>query len=281
MFTESHTPQNFETFFDQSESGVAQLAPHFAGEYTSNIPSEGFGEYLQGNGDWESIYQAGYSYQDGMRFAFEGYENFSDAEVDDAMEYMLSHMSEAEQAEFFKKLGRWIKKKALPAVKKYAAPVLKTAGGVVGGIFGAPAVGAKIGGLLGNKVSQLAGMAQKYVAQGKSPITGVRNVVAAAQQRAAQGQPIIPQQQIQGLLSQLGGLLGMLPQINPRANMANNYGGEQFVYNPYGESITESAYINGLAETVLEIAEQIYQALPEHAEINREDFVQWTEGFNA
>jgi hypothetical protein len=124
-------------------------------------------------------------------------------------------------------------------------------------------------------------MAQKYVAQGKSPITGVRNVVAAAQQRAAQGQPIIPQQQIQGLLSQLGGLLGMLPQINPRANMANNYGGEQFVYNPYGESITESAYINGLAETVLEIAEQIYQALPEHAEINREDFVQWTEGFNA
>jgi hypothetical protein len=72
----------------------------------------------------------------------------------------------------------------------------------------------------------------------------------------------------------------MLPQINPQPAMANNYGGEQFVYNPYGETLSETAYITGLAETVLEIADQIYKALPDHAKINREEFIQWTEGFN-
>lgn len=284
MFTETATPQAFENFFEHAEPNFRENSSYYSGEYTSNIPSEGFGEYLQGNADWETIYEAGFTYQDGMRFAFEGYENLSDAEIDDAMEYMLGHMSEEEQAEFFKKIGRFIKRnlpRVAKVVKKYAKPVLKTAGGVVGGIFGAPAAGAKIGGMLGGGISKLAGAALHHVNRGKHPLTGVKNAVAAAQQRAAQGQPIIPQQQVQGLLSQLSGLLGMMPQLNPQANMANYYSGEQFVYNSYGEAISETAYLNGLAETVLEIAEQIYQALPDHAEISREDFVQWAEGFNA
>lgn len=97
--------------------------------------------------DWGELYESGVDYIEAARIVFDDLADASDDEVEIALADMIAGMSEAETAEFFKKLAR-AAVRGLKKVRRIAGPVLKVAAPLVGTTFGGP-LGGVVGGLLG------------------------------------------------------------------------------------------------------------------------------------
>ncbi len=114
--------------------------------------------FLADSEDWNRVYQAGVSYQDGVRMMLgpEG-ESLTDPEVDQLLERITDSMEPADAAEFIKGLGRALSG-ALPVLGQVAKTALPIVGGAVGSIV-APGIGTALGGALGGAAANLVGQA--------------------------------------------------------------------------------------------------------------------------
>ncbi|MCA3284728.1 MAG: hypothetical protein ING16_17920 [Roseomonas sp.] len=125
--------------------------------------------FLAESEDWSRLYNAGVTYQDGVRMLLgpEG-ESLTDPEVDQILERITDSMEPAQAAEFLSGVGRALQgalpalgqaaKVALPIVGQVAQVALPIAGGAIGS-FVAPGIGTALGGALGGVAGNLVGQA--------------------------------------------------------------------------------------------------------------------------
>ena len=114
--------------------------------------------FLAESEDWSRLYNAGVTYQDGVRMLLgpEG-ESLTDPEVDQILERITDSMEPAEAADFLSGVGRALQG-ALPVLGQVAQVALPIAGGAIGSAV-APGIGTALGGALGGVAGNLVGQA--------------------------------------------------------------------------------------------------------------------------
>lgn len=250
MTRQTRNNSEFQTFFESAEAGEAEAAYEMAETalYESMADSGlAFPIGMESDPEWIDIYASGASFRDGAREAFPELAEVSDEGVDDALFEMTEGMSEAEAAEFWKRIKRFARR-AAGKVARYAAPVIRRAGQAVGGVIGGPA-GAAIGGRIGRFAGRAVGRGLTRFSQtGKTPRIRIR--------RPTRANPWFNRQQVARGVNQLSGILNsprVQQAIQPRPAPAA--GNEMF--DQYGEAIGYDSTIDEVAETILDLADQI------------------------
>lgn len=219
------TENNFSEFFEPADT----LASVSAAEVTLDVE------------DWSELYEAGIDYVEAARVVFSELADASDAEVDMALAEMVDGMSEAEMAEFFKKLAR-AAKRAVKTVARVAAPALKVVAPLAGTVLGGP-----LGGVVGGLVGKLGAGALSHVGRRRSRrrVRRVRRGVPRHSRSRGRSASALLRLIRDPRLQQM--LLGMLR-------------GESVLHGKTGESMSAPAVLVGLHGAIVETLAEMQAA---------------------
>ncbi len=301
---------NFSEFFSELNETAYQEADDFGligeadfdtefsdfqfPEYFSESGRNIYPENITGNADWETLAEYNVGPRELARLTLDGFESLTDPEVDEALESILHTMSDAEIESFWRGLARF--------GAKIVKPLAQWGGTALGTVIGGP-VGAAVGNVAGRALGNLAqrGLSRagrprrrpqarrrrRVRSQGRfrgQPRSGpsrrtisqrVRRNIHQGATRIRRGQPLFNQQQMSHAVRRVQGVLAS-PAV--QRSLSNSYGDEVIeTENMFGEYYPSDLALAGTAETILELAADIEELLPENTDIDFDQFDHWAD----